>query len=452
MFFYASRTLSAGAAVERVQRVIGDTDEWPEATEPLVDAARAGVLLLAGDVTQACAVAERVLTYRGAPAVAQLRAILVAGPGAAIAGRTTEALAFAAHGLELLERGTAGTSAATDALVELDAEPLVLATCSLANRLAGRLHKSRAIAEEGYRRAIAQRSSPAHGLFALAIAHISLSEGRIDQAARRAREAVTLLRRPPALYLVWALGYLGQASALLGDLATAEAALAEAEEQRSSTFQIFDCDVRQAEAWIHALRGDGDAARRTALDAAMTAATAGQLAFAAHAAHDAARLGAVLPAARMLGEFATCVDGPLVPLFARHAEALARRDTHELMACADAFATLGAGLAAAEAAAVASHVFERSGDQRRAKTAGARAATWARPAGPVVSPALVALVRAPVLSDREEEIARLAAAGMSNRAIAARLHISVRTVDNHLHHAYEKLGITGRDELAANLR
>lgn len=47
------------------------------------------------------------------------------------------------------------------------------------------------------------------------------------------------------------------------------------------------------------------------------------------------------------------------------------------------------------------------------------------------------------------QIARLAAAGLSNRTIAARLYISVRTVDNHLHHAYEKLGIAGRDELPA---
>src|SRR5260370_42189839 len=57
-----------------------------------------------------------------------------------------------------------------------------------------------------------------------------------------------------------------------------------------------------------------------------------------------------------------------------------------------------------------------------------------------------------MLSDREGQIAALAAAGLSNRAIAAHLYISVRTVDNHLHHAYEKLGIAGRDELPATLK
>jgi DNA-binding NarL/FixJ family response regulator len=57
-----------------------------------------------------------------------------------------------------------------------------------------------------------------------------------------------------------------------------------------------------------------------------------------------------------------------------------------------------------------------------------------------------------MLSNREDEVARLAATGFSNRAIATRLHLSVRTVDNHLHHTYEKLGISGRDELPATLK
>jgi DNA-binding CsgD family transcriptional regulator len=41
-----------------------------------------------------------------------------------------------------------------------------------------------------------------------------------------------------------------------------------------------------------------------------------------------------------------------------------------------------------------------------------------------------------------------AATGRSNKQIAGHLHLSVRTVESHLQRAYEKLGISGRHELA----
>jgi DNA-binding CsgD family transcriptional regulator len=55
------------------------------------------------------------------------------------------------------------------------------------------------------------------------------------------------------------------------------------------------------------------------------------------------------------------------------------------------------------------------------------------------------------LSSREREIVLLAAGGMSSRGIAETLRLSVRTVDNHLQHAYTKLGVGGRRELAATI-
>ncbi|QIM18093.1 helix-turn-helix transcriptional regulator [Leucobacter coleopterorum] len=51
------------------------------------------------------------------------------------------------------------------------------------------------------------------------------------------------------------------------------------------------------------------------------------------------------------------------------------------------------------------------------------------------------------LSDREKEITRLAAKGLSNPAIAEHLTISFRTVEAHLSHAYRKLGIRNRADL-----
>ncbi len=52
------------------------------------------------------------------------------------------------------------------------------------------------------------------------------------------------------------------------------------------------------------------------------------------------------------------------------------------------------------------------------------------------------------LSARELEVARLVAEGLANKAIAVRLHLSVRTVEVHVRHALAKLGLENRTQLA----
>jgi DNA-binding CsgD family transcriptional regulator len=55
------------------------------------------------------------------------------------------------------------------------------------------------------------------------------------------------------------------------------------------------------------------------------------------------------------------------------------------------------------------------------------------------------------LTDREAEIVMLIGEGFSNRAVAERLTVSVRTVESHIYRAMLKTGTTSRDELAALL-
>ncbi|MGW2563690.1 response regulator transcription factor [Streptomyces sp. NPDC001514] len=66
------------------------------------------------------------------------------------------------------------------------------------------------------------------------------------------------------------------------------------------------------------------------------------------------------------------------------------------------------------------------------------------------TPLLAAAPTAP-LTDREREVALLAATGTRSKDIAGALHLSVRTVDNHLQRVYTKLGVTRRSELAGVL-
>ncbi|WP_223166875.1 helix-turn-helix domain-containing protein [Nonomuraea sp. SYSU D8015] len=51
------------------------------------------------------------------------------------------------------------------------------------------------------------------------------------------------------------------------------------------------------------------------------------------------------------------------------------------------------------------------------------------------------------MTERERQIARLAAGGMTDQQIADELHLTTRTVSNHLYRVYFKLGAKGRHDL-----
>lgn len=53
------------------------------------------------------------------------------------------------------------------------------------------------------------------------------------------------------------------------------------------------------------------------------------------------------------------------------------------------------------------------------------------------------------LTNRERQVVALLGEGLSNKAIAARLHIAVHTVKSHVHNVLEKLALRSRLEVAA---
>ncbi len=60
--------------------------------------------------------------------------------------------------------------------------------------------------------------------------------------------------------------------------------------------------------------------------------------------------------------------------------------------------------------------------------------------------------RVPVLTAREDQIVGLLDMGMSNQEIADRLCIELRTVKNHLHNVFGKLGVSRRGQAVAAVR
>jgi DNA-binding CsgD family transcriptional regulator len=213
----------------------------------------------------------------------------------------------------------------------------------------------------------------------------------------------------------------------------------------------IDIDIELGRAWAASARGERSHAREIAEKIGRSLMEDGRTALGAFALHDALRLGAD-PGAVIdgLADAAALCEGPVVATFARHARARAEHDLEGLLDAAEDFQRCGWLLCAAECAAGASGVAAAHGLRVREREAARRSATLLAACGPVATPMLDTLGgrRAlGTLTAREQEVALLAASGMSKREIADLLFLSVRTIGNHINHVYAKLGISSRDEL-----
>ncbi|WP_435282741.1 LuxR family transcriptional regulator AbsR2 [Streptomyces koelreuteriae] len=133
----------------------------------------------------------------------------------------------------------------------------------------------------------------------------------------------------------------------------------------------------------------------------------------------------------------------LTGVFARHADALTRADGPALDEVAEELERRGFTLFAAEAHAQAVGAHREPRAARHSRT---RAVALARRCQGARTPALSGLVLGE-LTARQRQIVTLAAAGLSNRQIAERLTLSIRTVGNHLYSAYARLGASDRGAL-----
>jgi DNA-binding CsgD family transcriptional regulator len=215
-------------------------------------------------------------------------------------------------------------------------------------------------------------------------------------------------------------------------------------------FRSLDYERSLARAWVAANQGAVSQAITIVSSAAERAAAKGQFAAEVLCLQTATQFGDRSGASR-LRELASIVEGPRADLAARFAEALHDGDAAELTAVSEEFERMGDLVAAVDAAAHAALVYRSHGLRGSALGCSARANTLAEQCGGACTPALRQAAEPLPLTDREREIVMLLGEGLSNRAVAERLTLSVRTVESHIYRAMLKTGIASRDELAGLL-
>jgi len=403
----------------------------------------AWILLFDGRLPEAVAVAGRLLDQPEAPAQALVWAATAAVPALGSLGRLGEALAVADRGLAVAEAGPGD--------LPWGETQLNLVRCQVLLG-AGRLTEARAIAEAGYQAAVADGSSERTGGWAGFRGLVAKAEGRVATAEAWLREAVALLdEQDPYRFMRWCLAELASVAALAGDQEAAGGWLARADARAGEANRYFDPWVELDKAWVAAAAGELTRAIDLATQAADMARASKQFTFEAVALYDVARLGAPIGVRQRLEELAGLQEGRLAALLASSAVALAADDGAALDRVGAAFQDLGALLLAAEVKATAARAHRAAGRDASANASQERAAALAAACQGARTPGLGTAMPVSVLTPREREVAMLAATQASSREIATRLHLSVRTVDNHLGRIYAKLGVSSRAQLATLL-
>jgi DNA-binding CsgD family transcriptional regulator/tetratricopeptide (TPR) repeat protein len=264
----------------------------------------------------------------------------------------------------------------------------------------------------------------------------------IEQALAALNAETSLPWRLPARLL------LARAYAALGQTGEAELVLDDATEHIGRHMELHVPQRMIAEAWLTAALGGERTAAEAARRAALAAHRVGQYALEAEALHHSARFGD-RTAAKPLAAVVARLDGTVAALYLRHANAVAGADPDALDAVSADFEKAGLILSAADAAAQAVRLHHHAGQHRQGAESAARAQRLAALCGGAITPAIRSAARPLPLSPRAREIAAMVATGLSNREIASKLQVSVRTVEGHIYRACIKLDVSDRDDLAA---
>ncbi|KUI13181.1 LuxR family transcriptional regulator [Mycolicibacterium acapulense] len=258
------------------------------------------------------------------------------------------------------------------------------------------------------------------------------------------RHGVTSGLRPATCFA------LAEAHAKLGEGKAAEDAIAEACESVPPDYVFMQTALSIATGWSLVANGCVTDAIAT-VRAAASQARARRQPTHELACHQAAAQWGDTSCAKPARELADALGLPLADAVAGHTEALAADDGEGLLAAAEAYRTIGDRAAAADVAAQAAVAFTRGQHRKRGLYAAAVAKELSDACGGLCTPALRVPASQP-LTGRQREIVEFVVAGLSNREIAERLVMSVRSVEGHIYRACQRVGASSREQLAAIAR
>jgi DNA-binding CsgD family transcriptional regulator len=365
-------------------------------------------------------------------------------PAIALSGRTGEAVAI---GFEAFaEHARLGGEVGFSSL------GIHLVTLSHALQEHGDFAQARSVATAGYEATLESGALLGQIWFALNLGRIGLLTGHPEVTRRWGREALAATA---------AMGWLGPRLMTLTGMAGAAALAGDLDEGRrwldefeaiGDRFGFLFPERAIGRAWFTVADGRLDDAKAILADAADRAAATGHLTAESWLRYEGVRLGGpkrVMTAlSNRLAELAVGSDSALIAARAGAAAAFLADDARALETAGDVWAEMGCDLAASELYTAAAEALRDQGQPRAGQSMALRAQAALDRTGGARSFRPSRLDSIVPLSPREREIAGLAASGVPSKEIAARLYLSVRTVNNHLQNAYTKLGVSSRADVA----
>ncbi|WP_327083253.1 helix-turn-helix transcriptional regulator [Mycolicibacterium celeriflavum] len=432
LFFGCGHAAAARAVLATVHERVASVELLS-----FITAMEVALAFFSGDVPAAIRLGRAALATEMVPMATVWAAMATAG-ALSLSGRFDEVGPIAQQGLQAAQHCESGPQRYSIGLAEvlaftasgnLDAAEH---TCERYSTMTGGVPQAEAIVN-----ALAGRVNFARGQIPAACDALHTSLGAMSESL-------------PAGWVMLVAAWLAQAEAARGNADGAAAALARAEEANGPQVAVFVPELDLARSWHRACMGQTTTARDHALRAAQSARMKGMHAVEMCALHTAVRFGDRSQSAR-LRQLAAQLDSPLAAAIAAHGSGLSDHDGDHLDGAADKFDQIGAAAMAADASAHAAREHARAGARVKELESASRAHWLASRYG--LRTSAVASIEDPLpITDREREIATLVGEGLTNREIADRLGVSVRTIDGHLYRIFAKLSIEDRDQLTRLVR